>query len=267
MTGTWEKSSNSNNKNCINGNIWSSNNSFTNWKQFQVFKIAKFEFKVTVHPCLWERSAHLYDPLTIPLHCPPTQGLRWMEACLLIHSGLDSFPVQYASRVWRPSPQLLLHSVHWDTVKLYIQNISPCQDIFLRKILGFPAAIVTLTFLEWCQRLHLVLNLYFYSFTSLSYGTWSSIWYRIFFELLSWSFQLSKLDDNYIHLLSFSKEHIIKAVLVGNSRGCTHINVTPSSYYSKLMNSSYNQTVRFFFFFFFFFHYCIFPYLVKIFNK
>ena len=34
--------------------------SYSNWKQFQVFKIAKFEFKVTVHYSPWARCTQLW---------------------------------------------------------------------------------------------------------------------------------------------------------------------------------------------------------------
>ena len=39
---------------------------YNNWKQFQVFKKAKFEFKVTVHYGLWENASSC-DPL-IQIH-------------------------------------------------------------------------------------------------------------------------------------------------------------------------------------------------------
>ena len=35
---------------------------YSNWKQFQFFKIAKFEFKVTVHYGLWKKGPS-FDPL------------------------------------------------------------------------------------------------------------------------------------------------------------------------------------------------------------
>ena len=37
---------------------------YSNWKQFQVFKIAKIEFKVTVHYNLWA-NVPSYDPLSV----------------------------------------------------------------------------------------------------------------------------------------------------------------------------------------------------------
>ena len=37
---------------------------YSNWKQFQVFKMAKFEFKVTVHYGLWTKCTELW-----PLNC------------------------------------------------------------------------------------------------------------------------------------------------------------------------------------------------------
>ena len=33
-------------------------NNYSNWKQFQVFKIAKFEFKVTLHCGLWKKKTN-----------------------------------------------------------------------------------------------------------------------------------------------------------------------------------------------------------------
>ena len=33
---------------------------YSNWKQFQVFKIAKFEFKITVHYGPWAKSIQLW---------------------------------------------------------------------------------------------------------------------------------------------------------------------------------------------------------------
>ena len=37
-----------------------SNNSYSNWKQFQVFKIATFEFNVTVYYGLWAKCTQLW---------------------------------------------------------------------------------------------------------------------------------------------------------------------------------------------------------------
>ena len=40
--------------------IGSNNFFYSNWKQFQVFKIGKFEFKVTVHYSLWAKCTQLW---------------------------------------------------------------------------------------------------------------------------------------------------------------------------------------------------------------
>ena len=38
---------------------------YSNWKQFQVFKIAKLEFKVTVYTMAYGQNAHSCDPLNV----------------------------------------------------------------------------------------------------------------------------------------------------------------------------------------------------------
>ena len=40
--------------------IGTNNSFYPNWNQFQIFKIARFEFKVTVHNGLWEKSTQLW---------------------------------------------------------------------------------------------------------------------------------------------------------------------------------------------------------------
>ena len=50
--------------------IGSNNLFYSNWKQFQIFKMGKFEFKVTVHYSLWAKCTQLW-PLKGVLHPRP----------------------------------------------------------------------------------------------------------------------------------------------------------------------------------------------------
>ena len=50
---------------------------YSNWKQFQVLKISKFEFKVTIHYRLWAKCTQLW-PLKGELH-PKTKSSMFGE--------------------------------------------------------------------------------------------------------------------------------------------------------------------------------------------
>ena len=59
---------------------------YSNWKQFQVFKIAKFEFKVIVHYGLWAKCTQLW-PLKGVLHLWPILWLFMHFSQKLQHIG------------------------------------------------------------------------------------------------------------------------------------------------------------------------------------
>ena len=72
---------------------------YSNWKQFQVFKIAKFEFNVTVHCSLWTKCTQLWPlasqqvwtghadvkPGTGQVYCPPGADI-WIKGSRMGHS-------------------------------------------------------------------------------------------------------------------------------------------------------------------------------------
>ena len=66
---------------------------YSNWKQFQVVKIAKFEFKVTVHYDLWAKCTQLW-----PLKCRALNIIKemynkgsWVIAYLITLNKLDGY--------------------------------------------------------------------------------------------------------------------------------------------------------------------------------
>ena len=68
---------------------------YSNWKQFQVFKIAKFEFKVTVHYSLWAKCTKLW-----PLNCVIVASCLKSKLILFVSSSFK--PVRYIILLFKP---------------------------------------------------------------------------------------------------------------------------------------------------------------------
>ena len=65
---------------------------YCNWKQFQVFKIAKFEFKVSVHYGLWAKSTQLW---ALNIHTAYT----WVLKCKEMRISVNDF-LRYSATYW-----------------------------------------------------------------------------------------------------------------------------------------------------------------------